>query len=65
MVELGTRGTTERVPVGNSPPTVTPAVGDPNLMSANGTTLTTGKTRTPRRRHLGVGSRGREARVTR
>ncbi len=64
MVELGTRGTTERVPGGNSPPTVVPAVGDPNLMRANGATLTPGKTRTPRGRHPGVGSRGREARTT-
>jgi hypothetical protein len=63
MVELGPRRATERARSGNSPPTVTPTF-DPSDRCGNKITLTTGKTRTPRSRHLGVGSRGREARMT-
>jgi hypothetical protein len=63
MVELGPRRATERARSGNSPPTVTPTL-DPSDRCGHKITLTTGKTRTPRSRHLGVGSRGREARMT-
>jgi len=63
MVELGPRGATERAPVGNSPPTVARSVG-PTDRCGHKMALTPGKTRTPRPRHLGVGSRGREARMT-
>jgi hypothetical protein len=63
MVELGPRGATERAPVGNSPPTVTLSL-DLSDRCGNKIPLTTGKTRTPRPRHRGVGSRGREARMT-
>lgn len=62
MVELGTRRATERARSGNSPPTVTPV--DSSDRCGNRITWTTGKTRTPRPRYLGVGSRGREARMT-
>lgn len=63
MVELGPRRATERARSGNSPPTVTPAFGSSDR-SGDKSTLTTGKTRMPRCRHRGVGSRGREARMT-
>jgi len=63
MVELGPRRATERAPVGNSPPTVTLSL-ESSDRCGNKITLMTGKTRTPRSRHLGVGSRGREARRT-
>ena len=63
MVELGPRRATERARSGNSPPTVTPSLG-PSDRDGTKITLTTGKTRTPRPRYLGVGSRGREARMT-
>ena len=63
MVELGTRRATERARSGNSPPTATPTV-DPSDRCSTKITLTTGKTRAPRPRHLGVGSRGREATMT-
>ena len=63
MVELGTRRATERARSGNSPPTVT-LILDSSDRYGNKMTRTTGKTRTPRPRHLGVGSRGREARMT-
>src|SRR5687768_12846765 len=63
MVELGTPRATERARSGNSPPTVTPTV-DPSDRCGNKSPLTTGKTRTPRCRYLGAGSRGREARMT-
>jgi hypothetical protein len=62
MVALGPRGATERAPVGNSPPTVARSVG-PTDRCGNKMELMPGKTRTPRPRHLGVGSRGREARM--
>jgi hypothetical protein len=62
-VELGTRRATERARSGNSPPTVTLTL-DLSDRYGNKSTLMTGKTRTPRSRHLGVGSRGREARMT-
>ncbi len=63
MVKLGTRRATERARSGNSPPTVTPTCG-PSDRYGNKITLTTGKTRMPGSRHPGVGSRGREARMT-
>jgi hypothetical protein len=63
MVELGPRRATERARSGNSPPTVTPIL-ESSDRCGHKTTLTTGKTRTLRSRHLGVGSRGREARMT-
>lgn len=62
MVELGTRRATERARSGNSLPTVTPVESSDRY--GNKTTWTTGKTRTPRPRHLRVESRGREARMT-
>ena len=62
-VELGPRYATERAWIGNSPPTVAPTL-DPSDQDGNKITLTTGKTRTPRCRHQGVGSRGREVRMT-
>jgi hypothetical protein len=63
MVELGPRRATERARSGNSPPTVT-LILESSDRYGNKSTLMTGKTRTPRSRHLGVGSRGREARMT-
>jgi hypothetical protein len=63
MVELGTRRATERARSGNSPPTVTVTLESSDRYG-NKSTLMTGKTRTPSARHLGVGSRGREARMT-
>ena len=63
MVELGTRRATERARSGNSPPTVTPSL-DLSDRCGNKMTRTPGKTRMPRPRPLGVGSRGREARMT-
>ena len=63
MVELGPRRATERARSGNSPPTVT-LILESSDRDGNKSTLMTGKTRTPRSRQLGVGSRGREARMT-
>ena len=63
MVELGPRRATERARIGNSPPTVIFAV-DSFDCCGNRITLTTGKTRMPWCRHQGMGSRGREVRMT-